>query len=182
MNKIVVVAFLPLLLSVSLVGCLAQEGANNGKIGDMDNSTDNSPLAYNTKQEEINRLEANQTNYGRESEDADQLLDGYLTDLNRPESNNSENGFYSEESIKVGNAVNRIEAVKLSQVYSTEDKVFVSVMLDQEEYSTGIEQIKEQIYRTASKIVTDKEVIVWTDDVYWNELKDRQARFPKGND
>lgn len=161
------------LMCFLFAGCLGNEGAHNGKPGSVDETNDNNPIAYNTKQEEAERRGITNTN-SEEPRDPKHYLEGFQTDLGEQNTQNTtySDYFYSEDSKKVSEAVNELDEVNISQVMVTEEHVVVSVMLNRYEYSANMEEITEKIVNRAEQVIPNKEVIVYTDDIYWKKMRD----------
>ncbi|MBM7569535.1 YhcN/YlaJ family sporulation lipoprotein [Aquibacillus albus] len=184
MKKITVYPTL-IFLTVMLSGCLGQEGSHNGEIGDMDNPDNNNPIAYSTEQEEAQRRGLNPVENEIDSENPEQLLEGYQTKMRNPNDGNNASynqSFYNQESQSIAREINQVEGVKISQVIVTDNHVIVSVMLDQYDYKTNPERIAEAIYNRTTDLVPDKEVNVYTDAVYWNKMKNLNARLKDEED
>ncbi|MCT2537978.1 YhcN/YlaJ family sporulation lipoprotein [Aquibacillus koreensis] len=178
MKKLIIYLVIGLLCSTVLVGCLVKEGAQNDNIGGNDDLQDDYPIAYNTQQEEAER---NGTNVNNPPErNREHYLEGFTTGLKKPDNQNTKytEQFYNEESQKVSEAVNKIEAVSITQVFSTEDQIFVSPLLEQTEYKDqdDVDRIVEQVRKQVRQIVPDKEIVIYTDDIYWNEMRNINAR------
>ncbi|WP_407269578.1 YhcN/YlaJ family sporulation lipoprotein [Radiobacillus sp. PE A8.2] len=119
----------------------------------------------------------------QQQNDNDQLqeeyLEGYQDDLRRPDSQANDSyskSFYNETSQQIAEFVNQMNEVKLTQAFLREDSVIVAVMLDQRYYDEDIAPIINEIEKRVGLIVTDKEVIIQTDAIYWNQMRDLDAK------
>ncbi|MDL4841644.1 YhcN/YlaJ family sporulation lipoprotein [Aquibacillus rhizosphaerae] len=179
MKKIILFLIISLACFCVLSGCLVKEGANRDKLGGDDDTYDDYPLAYNTKEEESERNGTNVNN----NRNREEYLEGYQTDLDRPnnQSGYTEN-FYNDESAKVSQEVNKLKEVNLSQVIVTENKIIVSAMLEQNEYSDDIDAIIKKIGDSAANIFPNKEITVYTDAIYWNEMRNLNSRLKSTKD
>src|SRR5699024_10965307 len=66
---------------------------------------------------------------------------------------------------------------------TTEDRVIVGVMLNKhDKQQTDKDQKKiAEIEKTVQKLEPDKEIIVYTDDAHWNQLKDLNSSLKQSN-
>ncbi|MDC3412447.1 YhcN/YlaJ family sporulation lipoprotein [Aquibacillus sp. 3ASR75-11] len=99
-------------------------------------------------------------------------LDGYLKDIDKPDGQDYEDRFYNEESAAVIREINKLEEVKLTQAFVTDEKVIVAVMLHQE----GNLDVEDEIKSIVEKIVPNREIEVFTEDVYWNKIRNLNSR------
>ncbi|MGJ9457087.1 YhcN/YlaJ family sporulation lipoprotein [Oceanobacillus sp. CF4.6] len=87
--------------------------------------------------------------------------------------------FTNEESIRITEELKKRKDIIQAQVASTDDRIIVAVML-REHFDR---QIPDDIEENVREIVpqTDKEIIVYTDDIQWDRMKDFDARLQSKN-
>ncbi|WP_171038033.1 YhcN/YlaJ family sporulation lipoprotein [Aquibacillus sediminis] len=114
----------------------------------------------------------------------DQALDGYLTGMGDPDKESSRytEGFYNEDTIKVMEEVNKFDEVDVTQALVSDDTVYISPMLNQKEYSVDTESILSDIHTRIKQMYPDKKVIVESDGIFWNKMRDLDARLQDAED
>src|SRR5699024_11826829 len=81
--------------------------------------------------------------------------------------------FTNEESEQISERVMNYEEVNLAQTASMDDRVVVAVMFN--EYHDSDDQIIADISQAVETIVPEKEVVIYTDDKYWDHMRDINA-------
>ena len=83
--------------------------------------------------------------------------------------------FTNEETIRITEELVKQKDIVQAQVASTDERLIVAVMLRE----NLDRDIADDIEADVRKIVpeSDKEIIVYTDDVQWDRMKDFDARF-----
>ncbi|UJL44955.1 YhcN/YlaJ family sporulation lipoprotein [Virgibacillus sp. NKC19-16] len=163
----------PLLaLTMLLVAC-----TNTDTNDDTQNSNENStsqPIHYETEEEQKNRLNTRDQTIGEQG--------GYpQSDQDGVNSSNYSGGYSdeytNEETEKLSRQLKDRKDIVQAQVASTDDRVIAAVIL-KEKYIDH--DIKGSIESEVSEAMPDKEVIVYTDEAYFDQMKDMDAR--RGSD
>ncbi|SDK40440.1 YhcN/YlaJ family sporulation lipoprotein [Sediminibacillus albus] len=134
----------------------------------MEDST--MPIEYSTHEEAERRLEDHSKD-GRQ--ERGQNLNGHQENLPPGQAYNK--GFYNEEAIGISEELNQWDEIRLSQVYASGDRVIVSLWLNQE-FDDHAATISDRVYARVQELTQDKEVLVYTGDIYWNQMRDRDAK------
>ncbi|WP_226037023.1 YhcN/YlaJ family sporulation lipoprotein [Aquibacillus saliphilus] len=170
-----------LLLFCFIVGCNNQ----NEEALDRDKSIDDNyhPLAYNTKSEEEKRIREHHNakdNQGKNQENIEeQYLNGFQKDMNNPRGTEDSytKSFYNQDSETISKEINELDEVRLTQTIVTDEQIIISAMLKQEYYDVNLESIAEKIRSKAEQTIPNKKVVVYTDAIYWNKMRDLNSRM-----
>lgn len=84
-----------------------------------------------------------------------------------------DNDFNNEDAMAVVEKVNELKEITMTQAYSTDDKVYVAVMINP--YDMRDETIPGKI-EAKVKQVTDKDLIVYTNNSSWDQMKNFNSR------
>lgn len=166
---------MPVLASITLltVGCTANEEAYDNE--NMENLTQ--PIAYETKNQANQRFQKNLSSEQKKNSPNEEDLSTPPEGLKK---NSYTDGFYNKESKAVAEQLNKMEEIKMTQAFVTDEKIIVSVMINQE-YDENVKNISDEVYRQVESISPNKKVIVYTDDIHWNRLRNLDAR-PNGSE
>jgi len=80
--------------------------------------------------------------------------------------------YTNEETDKISEHLMRLREINVAQVAETDTKVIVAVMLN----NHADQHIANWIEEEASQFVNDKEIVVYTDDVYWYQHRNLDAK------
>lgn len=95
--------------------------------------------------------------------------------VNETRANNYTDAFTNEESIRITESLrNRVDVVQ-AQVASTEDRIVVGVILKEHADPDTGDKLVKHIERQLED--TDKEIIVYTDDIQWDRMKNLDSRL-----
>ncbi len=170
MNKFLLFAFGCVILIVA-AGCADQQEEGQMISEDMEDST--MPIDYSTHDEAERKLDDEGNRNGGQEEAQDYT--GYQENL--PPGQRHLGGFYNELSQSITEDLNRLDEIKLAQVYVTDQRVIVSLTLNQE-YDDNAASIADKVYSKVERQAEGKEVLVYTGDIYWNQMRDRDAKEP----
>ncbi|QTM99941.1 hypothetical protein ERJ70_11960 [Sediminibacillus dalangtanensis] len=170
MNKLLLFVF-GCLLFLLAAGCSDQQEEGQMIREDMEDST--MPIDYSTHDEAERNLDDGENRNGQQEEGQD--FTGYQENL--PPGQQRLEGFYNEQSQTISEDLNQLDEITLAQVYVTEDRVIVSLTLNQE-YDDKAASIADKVYSKVERQAEGKEVLVYTGDIYWNQMRDRDAREP----
>lgn len=161
-NKILII---PLFVAtVSLAGCSGENASDDG----MDR--------HIIKTDQLNS-EQHYKEYGSHDKSLGEK-GGYpqndLSGTNAAKGNkNYSDIFTNEEADKIYNHLINQKEIKQVQVASANDKVIVGVMLsDHTDHN-----IRDKIEKEVRKVVPDKKIVVYTDDVHWDRLSNLKSKL-----
>ncbi|CDQ39451.1 YhcN/YlaJ family sporulation lipoprotein [Virgibacillus salexigens] len=161
-----------ILLSLLLVLTACATNLNEDVQEEQQQSGNTQPIHYETDQEKTERK------YQREQTIGDK--GGYpQTHQKKANNANYKNGysdaFTNDEAIKLSNKLQNKREIVQAQVASTEKRIIVGVILAEDERQGTANTIKQEV----KKIVpdTDKEIVVYTDDVHWDSMKNLDSRI-----
>lgn len=159
-------------LMIITVGCTNtnEEGMQNNNPG----NSDTYPISYEKKE---NNRKGNNTrdNAVRQQERQDRINSGQT---NR----NNADMFTTEEAEDISHHLRERTDVSQAQVATTADRIIVGVMLSKNAKNyTDDQKIIREIEKDVNNIAPGKEVIVYTDDAHWDQMKDLEAKA-KQND
>ncbi|MEC5422057.1 YhcN/YlaJ family sporulation lipoprotein [Virgibacillus sp. C22-A2] len=83
--------------------------------------------------------------------------------------------FTNEESEFLANELQAHRDIIQAQVASTEDRIIVAVMLREHSNHDVAETIETEVREVIPE--TDKQIIIYTDDIYWDRMKNLDARL-----
>ncbi|WP_158591724.1 YhcN/YlaJ family sporulation lipoprotein [Oceanobacillus halophilus] len=136
------------------------------------------PIHYDTRQENNERMGTNEKSIGEQG--------GYPQSEQRGVNAADYEGGYSdpftnEETELISKKLKQQKDIIQAQVASTEDRIIVAVML-REHFDHNVTSDIDDIEKQVKKIVpnTEKQIIVYTDDVQWDRMKNLNARYKSG--
>ncbi|WP_156291184.1 YhcN/YlaJ family sporulation lipoprotein [Oceanobacillus salinisoli] len=162
--------FIFAVLSIVMIGC------TNADNHTQNNSTNNQtqPIHYDTRQEHNQRIGIENQSIGEQG--------GYpQTQQPGVNAGDNENGytdpFTNEETEMISSELKKERDIVQAQVASTDDRIIVAVML-REHFNQDVAPVVRDIEGRVRQIVpnTDKEIVVYTDDIQWDRLKNLHAR------
>ncbi|PAV28927.1 hypothetical protein CIL05_13160 [Virgibacillus profundi] len=129
-----------------------------------------SPINYETEQERKERLNIRDQTIGEKGGYPQSDQDGVNAGDNSGENSDA---FTNEESMKISKQLKEKKEIVQAQVASTDDRIIVAVILSEQTDP----DIKQMIESEVSKTVSDKQIIVYTDEVHWDHMKNLDARL-----
>ncbi|WP_163970116.1 YhcN/YlaJ family sporulation lipoprotein [Oceanobacillus halotolerans] len=138
------------------------------------NQSDPQPIHYESEGEKRERLGIDDQSIGERG--------GYpqtnRDDINRSENNNRyTDAFTNEESEEIAEHLRQRNDIRQVQVASTDDRVVVAVMLNKHHDHHVPDNIEEDI----KEFVQDKKIVVYTDDIYWERMRNLDSRLNQAN-
>lgn len=85
-----------------------------------------------------------------------------------------DNAFNNEDAMEVVEKVNELKEVTLTQAFTTDDKVYIAVMVNP--YDNRDHTMSARV-RAKAKEVTDKQAVIWINNNNWDNMKDLNARL-----
>lgn len=150
-----------------LFGCTNTDNNTENDNGDANTQ----PINYETNEERSERLGNRDLTIGQKG--------GYpqsdQSDLNGPGQNDTDSSdiFTNDESKKIMDHLQQRKDVKLAQVASTDDKIMIGIMV--QDYANP--DINDEIADEVQRMAPGKKIVVYTDDVYWEKMKNLKSRW-----
>ncbi|MGP4061583.1 YhcN/YlaJ family sporulation lipoprotein [Halobacillus sp. H74] len=85
-----------------------------------------------------------------------------------------DNDFNNEDAMEIVEKVHELEEVTMAQAFSTDDHVYVAVMVNP--YDRRDQSVPEKI-QTKVEELTDKKVTIYTNNNNWDHMKDLNSRL-----
>lgn len=149
-------------LKMIIIGsvCALLIGCSNTGIND--NAEDkNTPPTSDTRHQDENHVQKQNQN-----------------DENEPDTNNSHDpnkNFYTNDTTeKIKNILKDRSDIREAQVASTDTRVMIALQLS---HHADRDDILDSVENDVKDIASDKEMVIYTDDAYWNRMKDRSSKF-----
>ncbi|WP_339228268.1 YhcN/YlaJ family sporulation lipoprotein [Oceanobacillus sp. FSL K6-2867] len=157
-------------LVVLLTGCNAGQETSEEQKSDMVQ-----PIHFEPETDENNRYKSRQPSIGERG--------GYPQSkqeaANKSDFAHYSDSFTNEESARITEELSKQKDIIQAQAASTEDRIVVSVIL-REHFNHDISHnIKEEVRKIVPN--TDKQIIVYTDDIEWDRMKNLDARLQAKN-
>ncbi|HLS07565.1 YhcN/YlaJ family sporulation lipoprotein [Lentibacillus sp.] len=157
------------LFTVVLFGCAQYE---SGEQDDSENMN-SQPINYETEEEEKERL-------GAEDQGIDEQ-GGYLQseqkELNDGDENAKSDAFTNEMSMSISKHLQKRKDVRQVQVAVTDERVVVGIMLSEH----APPDMRERVEQEVQEMVPTKEVYVYTDDIYWDRMRNKDKQLDQLN-
>src|SRR5699024_10112302 len=136
------------------------------------------PINYEPKKEQQDRLENRKNPPSKQKHQQNQ--ERYHADQS---GNDNMDIFTTKESAEIADQLTQRNDVIQAQVATTEDRVIVGVMLNKHDKQQADKNQKKvaEIEKAVQKIEPQKEIIVYTDDAHWNQLKDLNSSLKQSN-
>ncbi|KGX89198.1 YhcN/YlaJ family sporulation lipoprotein [Pontibacillus litoralis] len=160
-----------------LAGCMATEDY-------VESDLQPEPLSYDlNEQEKYVEQSKDDGNipFRREKEHAaDPTKQTRLSDPNAMSTNNKK---YDIQSRNISKRLTQSRYVKMAQVVVTHDKVMVAVAEPGRTTSTRV-NVAEKVRQVVAQMpeAYDKEIVVYTDEVYWDRMKDLKGRINQADE
>ncbi|MFD2046204.1 YhcN/YlaJ family sporulation lipoprotein [Ornithinibacillus salinisoli] len=149
-----------------LIGCTNQEEGRHA------NNQENNlqPIHYETPEEQRDRLGQDQS-IGEQGGYPQSELEG----LNGGETNERNMDRYTNErTMEISEHLSEHKYIKQAQVSETDDRIVVAVILNNHSDQTSLGDVDDraqQIEREVQQFVQDKQIVVYTDNIYWNRMR-----------
>ncbi|WP_010651031.1 YhcN/YlaJ family sporulation lipoprotein [Oceanobacillus massiliensis] len=164
-----------LLLSLMLILLLAA-GCTNGErtqqTSDINDGGSIQPIHFDRKDRDIyNKDESSIGEQGGYPQSEQKMA-------NDADFSNYTDAYTNEESIRISEELQQRKDIIQAQVASTDDRIIVAVML-QERFNLEVPDVEEYVREIVPD--TDKEIIVYTDEIHWDRMKNLDARLGAKN-
>lgn len=128
------------------------------------------PINYETDREQKDRLNIRDKTIGEKGGYPQSEQDG----VNASDSHRGfSDAFTNEESELISKQLKEKKEIVQAQVASTDERIIVGVILSEK----SDPEIKKIIQEEVERIVPDKQVTIYTDEVHWDHMKDLDARM-----
>ncbi|TFJ94001.1 YhcN/YlaJ family sporulation lipoprotein [Lentibacillus salicampi] len=152
-----------------LIGCAQYESGEQ----DSGQNMNSQPIHYESEKEHNERLGAE-----------DQGIDedgGYpqseQKELNNGDRNGQSDKFTNEMSLNISNHLKQRNDVRQVQVAVSEERVVVGIMLSDH----APPDMRERVEQEVQEMVPNKEVYVYTDEIFWDRMRNKDARLDQIN-
>lgn len=153
-----------------LFGCsnTNETGQNTGKDND-----DTQPIHYETDKEQQERQNLRPETIG----DRGGYPQSDRRDTNASEGKHEDfsDPYVNKETGEIYDRITRFREIKQAQISTTDDKVVVALMLN--DYNE--ENVRDKIVDEVQKVEPNKEVVIYTDDIHWNKMRNSRSRMKK---
>ncbi|UOQ93855.1 YhcN/YlaJ family sporulation lipoprotein [Halobacillus shinanisalinarum] len=155
-----------LLICIFLIACQAEEPAETGEGNYL-----YEPVEYggNEAQDHDGRIPTGEDSYFKRRTDEEMRNTKYN------ESNRShDNDFNNEDAMEITHAVNEFDEVTQTQTFTNGERVYVAVMINPYDRRNGkvVNKIRQKV-----ETMTDLEVVVYSNNSQWEDVKDMNARL-----
>ncbi len=159
-----------ILLFMLLIGCNAENETSEQRKDDVVQ-----PIHFEPKTDANNRYESKQPSIGERGGYPQSKQEG----VNASDFTHYSDAFTNEESARITEELSKQKDIIQAQVASTEDRIVVAVILREHFNHDVTQNIKQEVREIIPN--TDKQVIVYTDDIEWDRMKNLDARLRAKN-
>lgn len=158
----------PVLLFV-LIGCAEYKTEDEGNQENLNSQ----PIKYETEQEQDERL-GKENNYSGQNNGYPQ---NEQEELNEGDENAQSDKFTNEMSQSISNHLKKRNDVRQAQVAVSDERVVVGVMLS----DRAPPDMRERVEQEVQQMVSTKDVYVYTDDIYWDRMRNKDSQLDQLN-
>ena len=148
------------------IGCTNMNTDEKNETGSNNETTH--PINYETKEQEQNRLGVNKQNTNEndyyKGDNPERINSG-------KDGNHNTDIFTTDEAKKISEQLSKRKDIKQTQVATTEKSVIVGIMLNEQSKQIDNQNIVNDIEKEVSKLSPNKEIVVYTDNIHWNQMK-----------
>ncbi|SDQ46656.1 Sporulation lipoprotein YhcN/YlaJ (Spore_YhcN_YlaJ) [Virgibacillus subterraneus] len=152
----------------ALVGCGTEEGKQ-----DNTENMNSQPINYETKEEQKERTGNKEPNLGEKG--------GYpqseQTEMNDGDASGQSDLYTNQTSILISKKLKERREVIQAQVAVTDDKAIVGVIISPSSPPNMRKILKQEVH----EMVPNREVEVYTDDIYWDRMRNKDAKLDQLN-
>ncbi|ALX48193.1 YhcN/YlaJ family sporulation lipoprotein [Lentibacillus amyloliquefaciens] len=160
---------MPLILFV-FIGCAQYETGEEGSSREDSNSQ---LINYETEQEQNERLGKNTDNPGMNND----YPENNQGEINKGDENAQSDLFTNEMSQSISTQLKQRNDIRQAQVAVTDERVVVGVMLTDQ----APPDMREVVEQEVKEMVPNKEVHVYTDDIYWDRMRNKDSQLDQFN-
>lgn len=166
--KINVIGIVGLSLLI-LFGC--SNPTDTGENAGQDNHPDTQPMHYETDKEKRDRQNERPETIGDRG--GYPQSDQRDTNASDNQQENSTDPYVDEATDKIYDKISQFKEIKQAQVTATDEKVIVALMLNDYDEET----VRNKIVKEVQKVEPNKEVVIYTDDIHWNRVRNSRSRL-----
>lgn len=162
--KYITITFVTIMMLFT-IGC-----TNNNDNAEEDRNARMQHINYETPKEQKQRLGNREPSIGEQG--------GYIQSEQRGLNAGDRTGDYTdmytnEDSVRIADHLNEWKEIKQAQVAFTDKRVVVGVLLNDHSDHHLTDRIREEV----AKFVPDREIVVYTDEAYWEKMKNLDSRI-----
>ncbi|GAB4073314.1 hypothetical protein GCM10028778_08490 [Barrientosiimonas marina] len=147
------------ILTILLAGCMQ----NDTQESEQENSN-SQPIKYETEQEQ---------NDGEQKK----YPDDTYQNVNEGDQEGQSDKFTNELSMSIADSLKGRQAIRQAQVAAGDDKVVVGIMLN----NNASPDIRDNVEQDVQEMVPKRDVQVYTDDSYWDRMRNKDAELDQLN-
>ena len=155
-----------LLVSLTLMGCQSEES-----VEPQEEQSSYEPLGYKGEDgiDRRGQIPTGKDSYFKRTAE-EEFRNSRYNQTNR----SHDNDFNNEDAMAVVEKVHELEEVTLAQAYSTDDHMYVAIMVNP--YDRRDQSIPKKVEEKVREM-TDKKVTIYTNNNNWDHMKDLNARL-----
>ena len=158
--------FIILLITLSCVACSPQHSSQDENA--VKNNTE--PIHFETKEQQRDRLGVREKSIGEQ---------GGYPQTNRnynkgPDKERYSDIFTNDESVRLEAHLRTFKEIKQAQVASTKDRIVIGILLNNRFQED--QNVATDIKQSVEEIVPNKTVIVYTDHIHWDRMRELRAK------
>ncbi|MFD1362937.1 YhcN/YlaJ family sporulation lipoprotein [Lentibacillus salinarum] len=157
------------ILTILLVGCMQDDAGDDPGQENMNSQ----PIKYETEQEQNERRETD----NNQNDEQNTYPENDYQNVNEGDDQAQSDKFTNEVSQSISNHLKQRRDVRQAQVAVSEDKVIVGVMLTDQ----APPDMRERVEQEVQEMVPTKDVHVYTDDIYWDRMRNKDAQLDQLN-
>ncbi|GAB3050321.1 YhcN/YlaJ family sporulation lipoprotein [Virgibacillus ainsalahensis] len=154
-----------------ITGC-----ANTDETQNNNEDVDTQPMHYETEDEKKERMGTRDRTTGEQ--------EGNPNDIDKANSADFEGGYSdpytTEETEAISRKLKEHEDIIQAQVASTDERIMIGLRLKEHTDPNIPNNIQEEVKEIIPN--TDKQIIVFSDEIYWDRMKNLKTRGDSGND
>lgn len=127
----------------------------------------------NNQSEQENTSQTKNTGYESSHGESQDHINENDPNLNQNDSSNKD-VYTNDTTVKIKELLTERQDIRRAQVASTEDRVMIAVNLS---HNADRDKILDSIEDDVEDIVSDKELVIYTGDAYWNRMKNLGSKL-----
>jgi hypothetical protein len=151
-----------------LVACGNETEEGTKKLNNDNNTVQ--PINYETEEEEKERT-GNQDRSIGELGGYPQSEQEYVNEGDRNLSAKNEDRYTNERTMQISDYLSERKEIVQAQVSETEDRIIVAVQTGNKYYP----DLKQTIEEEVKQIVSDKEIVVYTESIWWDRMRNQNS-------
>lgn len=152
-----------------LFGCSNPNGTEEN--AEQDHHSDTQPIHYETDKEQQERQNERPETIGDQG--GYPQSDQRDTNSSEVRDENATDPYVNESTDKIYDKISQFKEIKQAQVTATDEKVVVALMLNDYDDET----VRDKIVKEVKEVEPNKEVVIYTDDIHWNRMRNSRSRL-----